>query len=68
MWRRNEYIMWALMLILPVSPCIQAQEVQDSVRIYFRQGRSELDMSVRDNEAALRRIADSLSTSYADSV
>lgn len=60
--------MWALMLILPVSPCIQAQEVQDSVRIYFRQGRSELDMSVRDNEAALRRIADSLSTSYADSV
>lgn len=60
--------MLLFMSVLPVSQHVQAQEVRDSVRIYFRQGRSELDMSVRNNRAALGRIADSLSTSYADSV
>lgn len=68
MWRRNCCIMLLFMSVLPVSQHVQAQEVRDSVRIYFRQGRSELDMSVRNNRAALGRIADSLSTSYADSV
>lgn len=45
-----------------------AQEVCDSVKIHFRQGRIELDMGLSDNRAALRRITDSLQTGYADSV
>lgn len=44
------------------------QDVQDSVRIYFRQGYSNLDISIGNNRAVLNRIADSLATSYADSV
>lgn len=52
----------------PAFERVQAQEVRDSVRIHFRQGRSGLDMSLRDNRRALSRIADSLSTSYADSM
>ena len=47
---------------------IQAQEIQDSVKIYFRQGYSVLEPSRRNNKEALDRIADSLRTSYADSV
>ena len=47
---------------------IQAQEIQDSVKIYFRQGYSVLEPSHRNNREALDRIADSLRTSYADSV
>ena len=47
---------------------IQAQEIQDSVEIYFRQGYSVLEPSHRNNREALDRIADSLRTSYADSV
>ena len=45
-----------------------AQEVRDSVRIYFRQGKTELDLSMPGNRTALNRIADSLRSSYADSV
>lgn len=44
------------------------QEVKDSVKIYFRQGKSILDVSVGSNKAVLNSIADSLATSYADSV
>ena len=47
---------------------IQAQEIQDSVKIYFRHGYSVLEPSHRNNREALDRIADSLRTSYADSV
>lgn len=46
----------------------QAQELRDSVKIYFRQGYSVLDLSRRNNKQSLDRIADSLKTSYADSV
>lgn len=46
----------------------QAQEMRDSVKIYFRQGYSTLDKSLHGNSAALQRIADSLSVNYADSI
>lgn len=55
-------------LALVCGSCVAAQEVRDSVRIYFRQGYSNLDMSLRDNRQALQRIADSLKTNYADSL
>ena len=46
----------------------EAREVRDSVKIYFRQGYSVLDMSIRDNAEVLGRIADSLRWSYTDSL
>ena len=39
---------------------IQAQEIQDSVKIYFRQGYSVLEPSRRNNKEALDRITDKL--------
>lgn len=48
---------------------VQAQEVKDSVRIYFRQGKSALDSTLLNNKESLDRIADSLSYNLvADSV
>ena len=51
--------------------CLSAQTshgLRDSVKIHFRQGRIGLVPELRDNQKALNRIADSLRTSYADSV
>lgn len=55
------------MLVL-YGGCLQAQEVRDSVKIHFRQGYSVLDTLQGNNKRSLDRIADSLQTSYADSV
>ena len=65
--RRFCYILLILSCFL-YSKAAYSQEVRDSVRIYFRQGFSILDSSIGDNQAELNRIADSLATSYADSV
>jgi len=43
-------------------------EVRDSVKIYFHQGKVNLDPALGGNRFTLDRIADSLRTSYADSV
>ena len=44
----------ACLLSLFVSEAVQAQTIRkDSVKIYFRQGYSVLDKSIRDNDAAL---------------
>lgn len=51
--------------------CLSAQtvhEMRDSVKIYFRQGKIDLIPSLKSNQSALDRIADSLRTNYADSV
>ena len=51
--------------------CLAAQTphgVRDSVKIHFLQGKIGLVPELRDNQKALDRIADSLRTSYADSV
>lgn len=45
-----------------------AQQVSDSVRIYFRQGYSVLDLDRRDNRSSLDRIAERLEAGQADSV
>ncbi len=55
-------------VILVACNNLSAQEVRDSVKIHFRQGRSELDLTVKDNENALERISDSVKTSYVDSI
>ena len=45
-----------------------AEEVSDSVKIHFKQGSSVLDKTIMDNQKALDQIADSLRSSYSDSV
>ena len=61
-------IVAAILSVLSISNLSEAREVRDSVKIYFRQGYSILDLSIRDNRQVLERIADSLSIGYADSV
>ncbi|MBE6195834.1 MAG: DUF3575 domain-containing protein [Rikenellaceae bacterium] len=55
-------------LCLVVSYRVTAQTTCDSVKIYFRQAYSTLDLSIRNNREALDRIADSLEGGYADSI
>lgn len=60
-----------LIALVLYGSCLSAQtrqEVRDSVKIYFQQGKTELVPSLNSNRTALNRIADSLRTSYADSV
>ena len=62
-----------LLIIVSILYCnyLSAQRenvVCDSVKIYFRQSKIDLVPSLNNNKAALDRIVDSLSTSYADSV
>ena len=62
-----------LLIIVSILHCnyLSAQRenvVCDSVKIYFRQSKIDLVPSLNNNKAALDRIVDSLSTSYADSV
>jgi len=60
-----------LIALIFIGCCLSAQaagDVRDSVKIYFRQGKIDLDLSLHSNRSALERIADSLHTSYADSV
>lgn len=45
-----------ILFILFYGGVVFAQEMRDSVRVYFRQGKSELDMSFRDNRNALEGI------------
>ena len=62
-----------LLIIVSILYCnyLSAQRenvVCDSVKIYFRQSKIDLVPSLNNNKAALDRIVDSLSTSYAESV
>lgn len=45
----------------------QIYDVKDSVKIFFRQGKINLDPTLSDNQRALNRIADTLRSNYADS-
>ena len=58
----------AAALALPYTEVRAQEEIRDSVKIYFRQDYSTLDMSIRDNRAVLDSITDKLSSDYADSV
>lgn len=62
------HIVFILLFVLSSITQGFAQEVVDSVRIYFRQGYSILEPSIRDNQKALNRIADSLNAGYRDSI
>ena len=58
-----------MLIICYGSALAQTQHsVRDSVKIHFYQGKIGLVPGLRDNQKALNRIADSLRTSYADSV
>lgn len=50
------------------SPFITGQNIADSVRIHFKQGRSNLDLSISNNRKALERITDSLKIKDSDSI
>ena len=43
------------------------QNMQDSVRIYFKQGKIELVPTLRNNQSALNRIAGAMRITCADS-
>lgn len=45
----------------------QIYDVKDSVKIFFRQGKINLDPTLSGNQWALNRIADTLRSNYADS-
>ena len=54
-----------------MSPSCKAfaqESIRDSVKIYFRQDYSTLDMSIRDNKAVLDNIIGKLKSDYADSI
>ena len=56
------------MAALPCGEAMAQGQVRDSVKIYFRQDYSTLDMSIRDNRAVLDSITAKLSSDYLDSV
>ena len=43
-------------------------DVKDSVKIFFRQGKIDLDPILNDNQSALNRIAETMRNCYADSI
>ena len=52
----------------PSCKTFAQESIRDSVKIYFRQDYSTLDMSIRDNKAVLDSITGRLKSDYADSV
>ncbi len=66
----GRFRIYILLIVSLLFSCetLFAQQVRDSVEIYFRQGYSLLETKLGENEAALNRIADSLSTAYTDSL
>lgn len=61
-------ILAAMILYCGCMSAQTAHEMRDSVKIYFRQGKIDLVSSLKSNQVALDRIADSLRTNYADSI
>lgn len=68
----NMFKRLALIVFVLYGGCAFAQTrqeiVKDSVKIYFRQGKTDLVPSLKSNQKALSRIEDSLKANYADSV
>ena len=58
----------AAMAAAPCNKTLAQETVQDSVKIYFRQDYSTLDMSIRNNKAVLDSITSRLKSDYSDSV
>lgn len=60
-----------LIALLFYGGCLSAyatDEVRDSVKIYFRQGKIDLNLDLNGNRSALGKIADSLRMNYSDSI
>lgn len=62
---RRLYMALLFVMLLICWP-VAGQDGRDSVRIFFRQGRSYLDLSIGDNQASLERISDTLRVKQAD--
>lgn len=61
---------YIILMIVHLAVCsvAMAYDVKDSVKVYFRQGHSLLDLSFKENQSALGRIVDSLNNNYVDSI
>jgi hypothetical protein len=58
---RNLYLRLFKVILLSFLSCsvlfVSAQETRDSVKIYFHKGRTEIDLSLRDNRRSLEKIS-----------
>lgn len=64
---RNNILIMAFMFYGVSLAAQNQQDLQDSVRIYFKQGKIELVPTLRENQSALNRIADTMRITGADS-
>lgn len=64
---RNNILIMAFMFYGVSLAAQNQQDLQDSVRIYFKQGKIELVPTLRENQSALNRIADTMRITCADS-
>ena len=65
--KRNNILITAFMFYGASLAAQNHQNVQDSVRIYFKQRKIDLVPTLRENQSALNRIADTMRITYADS-
>ncbi len=64
---RNSILIMAFMFYGVSLAAQNQQDLQDSVRIYFKQGKIELVPTLCENQSALNRIADTMRITGADS-
>lgn len=64
---RNNILIMAFMFYGASLAAQNQQDLQDSVRIYFKQGKIELVPTLCENQSALNRIADTMRITCADS-
>jgi len=55
---------YLLLLLFVQAIGVSGQEIRDSVKVYFRQGSSGLDLSFRENRLVLDRIAERLRANH----
>lgn len=65
--KRNNILIMTFMFYGASLAAQNHQDVQDSVRIYFKQGKIDLIPTLRENQSVLNRIADTMRITYADS-
>lgn len=64
---KNNILIMAFMFYGASITAQNHQDVQVSVRIYFKQGKIDFIPTLRENQSALNRIADTMRITYADS-
>lgn len=65
--KRNNFLITAFMFYGASLAAQNHQNMQDSARIYFKQGKIELIPTLRKNQSALNRIVDTMRITSADS-